>query len=192
MAPAIHFHLPLRDVRSLASPSSMTELTPAEANERAAYERGRRDGENTLREQTIAQRNEFLELQGGVFQSLRDALPQVVRDSESAVIQLAIATAQRLVAGLPVSTEMVEAAVREALAQVANTTEVTVLLHAEDLALLEKHVSGSPTSAADRPQVLFRSSPEVTRGGCLVQTSSGVVDGRRETKVALLQKSLVS
>jgi flagellar assembly protein FliH len=116
----------------------------------------------------------------------------VVRDSEGAVIQLAIETAQRLVAGLPVSTEMVEAAVREALAQVANTAEVTVLLHADDLALLEKHLSGSSTNVADRPQMLFRSSPEVTRGGCLVQTSFGVVDGRRETKVALLKKSLLS
>jgi flagellar assembly protein FliH len=192
MAQIVHFHQPPRDVRSRATASSSTTPTETEALERAAYDRGRRDGENALREQLLAQRNEFLDLQHGVIQSMRDAVPQVVRDSETTVLHLAIETAQRLVAALPVSAEMVEASVREALGQVADTTEVTVLLNPEDLALLEKHQAGGPTAVADRPQLAFRSSPEVTRGGCLVQTRFGVVDGRRETKVELIKKAVTS
>ncbi len=191
MAHTLHFDQPLRGVRSLGNTLPSPAPTEAEARERAAYERGRRDGEDAVREQLAAQRNEYLELQRGVIQSIRDAVPQVVRDSETTVIHLAIETAQRLVAGLPVSAEMIEASVREALAQVADSSEVTVLLNPEDLALLEKHQGGA-TAAANRPNVSFRSSPEVTRGGCLVQTRFGVVDGRRETKVALLKKSLTS
>jgi flagellar assembly protein FliH len=166
--------------------------TETEALERAAYDRGRRDGENALREHLSAQRNEFLELQRGVIQSIRDAVPQVVRDSETAVLHLAIETAQRLVAALPVSAEMVEASVREALGQVADTSEVTVLLNPEDLALLEQHQAEGSAAVVDRPQLAFRSSPEVTRGGCLVQTRFGVVDGRRETKVELMKKAVIS
>jgi len=38
----------------------------------------------------------------------------------------------------------------------------------------------------------FLSSPEVTRGGCLVQTQFGTVDARRETKFDLLQRTLTA
>ena len=192
MAHIIHLHQPLRDIRSRATGSSSTMPTETEALERAAYDRGRRDGENALREQLLAQRNEFLELQRGVIQSIRDAVPQVVRDSETAVLHLAIETAQRLVAALPVSAEMVEASVREALGQVADTSEVTVLLNPEDLALLEQHQAEGSAAVVGRPQLAFRSSAEVTRGGCLVLTRFGVVDGRRETKVELMKKAVIS
>jgi flagellar assembly protein FliH len=105
---------------------------------------------------------------------------------------LAVEAAQRLIGGLPVTTEMVGAVVREALAQVEDTAEITVLLHADDLALLQKHTPSSPPAAVGGPQVQFHSSQEVTRGGCLVQTRFGVVDGRRETKVELLKRTLVT
>ncbi len=157
--------------------------------EREAYERGRRDGEDNLREQLLTQRNVFLELQRGAIQSLRESTPQVVRDSEAALIVLAVEAAQTLIGGLPVTREMVEAVLQETLAQVEDTTEITVLLHADDLALLQKHPL---PPVVDKPQMQLRSSPEVTRGGCLVQTRFGIADGRRETKVDLLKKALVS
>jgi flagellar assembly protein FliH len=189
MAHTIQLPHALRDVRSSACPVAPTE---ADLAERAAYNRGRQEGEETLREQLLAQRNEFLELQRGVIQSLRDAVPQVVRDSETGLIVLAVEVAQRLVGGLPVSAEMVEAVVHEALTQIEDTTEITVSLHTDDLALLQKHTSPSAAATVGGAQVQFRSSQEVTRGGCLVQTRFGIVDGRRETKVELLKKILVT
>ncbi|MGD0060185.1 MAG: FliH/SctL family protein [Verrucomicrobiia bacterium] len=189
MAQIVQLPHALRDVRSGLSPIALTET---DLTERNAYNRGRQEGEDALREQLVAQRNEFLELHRGAIQSLRDAVPQVVRDSETALIVLAVEAAQRLIGGLPVSAEMVEAIVREALTQIEDTAEITVLLHADDLALLQKHTSPSSATAAGGPQVQYRSSPEVTRGGCLVQTRFGIVDGRRETKVELLKKTLVT
>ena len=38
----------------------------------------------------------------------------------------------------------------------------------------------------------FLASPEVTRGGCLVQTHFGTVDARRETKFDLLKRTLLT
>jgi flagellar biosynthesis/type III secretory pathway protein FliH len=40
--------------------------------------------------------------------------------------------------------------------------------------------------------IRFHDSPEVGRGGCLVQTRFGAIDARRETKLELIRKSLVS
>jgi flagellar biosynthesis/type III secretory pathway protein FliH len=36
----------------------------------------------------------------------------------------------------------------------------------------------------------FQVSPQVTRGGCMIQTNFGIVDARRETKLAALKQSL--
>jgi flagellar assembly protein FliH len=189
MAHTIQLPQALRNVQNALCAITTSE---ADAGDRRAYDRGRQEGEDVLREQLLAQRNEFLELQRGAIQSLRDAVGQVVRDSETELIVLAVEAAQRLVGGLPVTTEMVEAVVREALAQVEDTAEITVLLHADDLALLQKHTSPTSMTTTAGPHVQFRISPEVTRGGCLVQTRFGVVDGRRETKVELLKKTLVT
>ena len=200
MAQTIPFTNPLRGVHLIpprtgfppAQPGHAPAETEADGRERAAYERGRREGEEALREQLLAQRSEFMELQRGVRQSLDDCLPQVKHDAESALITLALEAAQKLVSGLPVSIEMIEGVVREALAQTKDTAEITVLLHAEDLALLQKHASPLLSTTPGQLPIHFRSSPEVTRGGCLVKTHFGVVDARRETKLELLKENLLS
>ena len=181
----IRFAQPLRDVQARARGA-----TPFAA-EGEAYERGRRDGEKALNEQLLRQRTEWLALQNGVLTALRQSIPKVVRDCEAALVELALEVARRLVAGLPVSSEMVEAAVREALAQAHETTELLVQLHPEDFALLQR--ANSPLLVgADLEKMRFQTSPEVTRGGCLVQTRFGVIDARRENKLELLQQSLAS
>ncbi|HUI06968.1 MAG TPA: FliH/SctL family protein [Verrucomicrobiae bacterium] len=176
--------LTLRPVAGLA-PSAVADDPVG-----AAYERGLRDGERKLSEQLLAQRNEFSELQRGVIEALRAAVPRVVHETEAAVMTLALQAAQKLVAGLPITADMVEAIVREALGQVEDTAEIVVALHLDDLALLEK--SGSPLLAptATGPKMTVRAGPEVTRGGCVVHTRFGVVDARRETKAELLQQAV--
>jgi flagellar biosynthesis/type III secretory pathway protein FliH len=38
----------------------------------------------------------------------------------------------------------------------------------------------------------FQATDNVSRGGCLVRTNFGTVDGRRETKAALLKEALAA
>jgi flagellar assembly protein FliH len=128
----------------------------------------------------------------GVLESLRQAVPQVVRETENTVVSLALTVAQKLVAGLPISAAMIEAVVRDALAQVEGTAQFTVRLHPADLELLQKSESPLLAAADDAKEFRFLSSPEVTRGGCLVQTKFGTVDALRETKFDLVQRTLQS
>jgi len=181
----IQFTAPLREVSLLDAVALEQRAALAKS-----YERGVRDGERALSEQLIRQRSELLEVQNGIFNSLRRAVPQVIADSENTLISLAIEVAQKVLASAPVNVEMIEAAVREALSHVEETTDFTVLLHADDLDLLQKMNSPVLLQTAAGGHLVFQSSPEVTRGGCIVQTRFGVLDARRETKFALLQKSL--
>jgi flagellar assembly protein FliH len=184
---------PLRNVRMIRPAQTETGHSRPSGDpsrEQAAFERGLAEGEKRLGEQLLRQRSELLELQNGVLASLREAVSEVLQQSESALIQLALEVARKLVDELPVSAGMVEAAVRSALAQVEESTEFHVYLHVDDLALLQKCNSPALLPGPGNEAMRFQASPEVTRGGCLVQTRFGIVDARRETKLELIRQSL--
>jgi flagellar assembly protein FliH len=187
MRESIALAAPLRDVK-LARCGDREALRREDLQ--ASYERGRLDGERALGEQLVRQRAEVMELQTGLLAALREAIPQVARDGERTLVALALEAAQKLVSGLPVSGELIEASVREAIAQVEDTAEFTVQLHPEDLALLERTNSPLLLPQGGQERIRFQPSTHVTRGGCVVQTRFGVIDNRRETKVELLQKAV--
>lgn len=188
----ILFHQPLREVRRLAEAPSQGWDQLLREREEAGYQRGRRDEESALSAQLIEQRAEIAEMQRGILESLKRAVPQVIRESENAVVSLALEAAGRIVAGLPISAELVEAVVREALRQAEDSAEIIVQLHAEDLALLRKHDSGILKGLPDAGPVRFVTSSEVTRGGCIVQTRFGLIDARREVKLEQLSQTVNS
>ncbi len=189
----VEFRQPLRDARVVATRGVVEE---AEIRQRerdhAAYERGRREGEEALGVQLVRQRGELLELQNGVLDSLQQIIPRLSGECERELIGLAIEVAQKLVAGLPISAEMVETVVREALAQVEESAGFTIHLHPEDLALLEKVNSPLLLPRGGMDRVNFQAADTVSRGGCLVHTRFGTIDARRETKIELLQKAMFS
>jgi flagellar assembly protein FliH len=187
----LRFSRPLKDAR-LSSPPAAAAGGESAERERAAYEKGRIDGERALGEQLVRQRSELLELQQGVLSSLRGAVGRVTSDCEGACVQLALAVARKVVSDLPDSAGTVEAAVREALADVERGSRITVLLNVEDLALLQRQNSPMLLAEAAGEGLRLEPSPEVTRGGCLVRTSFGAIDARRETKFALLEKSILN
>ena len=181
---------PIRDVR-LVSPNSKAELEArVREAEAAAYERGRRDAEKALSTQLMQQRTELLELQQGIFTSLRNAIPQLVQESEKTLIELAFEVAQKIVAGMPISAELVEATVREAISEIEHKSDLTVQLNPEDFSLLKKHNSPALDALPGADSLRFTTATEIGRGGCIVVTKFGVLDARRETKIEQLRKSL--
>jgi flagellar assembly protein FliH len=184
---------PLRDARLAAAAPVMQPADRAAQDQwQASFELGRIEGEKSLGEQLLKQRAELHELMSGIFTSLRQAIPQVVRETENTVVSLALEVAQKLVSDMPISVPMIEAAVRDALLQVEGTAQLTVRLHPADLELLKSAASSVLAAAELGDEFRFLGSPEVSRGGCLVQTRFGTVDARRETKFDLIKRSLLS
>jgi flagellar assembly protein FliH len=189
----IRFHRPLRSVRLASDPAPDVDWDQVIGErEKKAYERGRVDGERALSEQLLRQRSELLQMHKGVLESLRQALPRLIQQMEGDLTLIALEAARRLVAGIPITHEMVAAIVREALGQVEDTTHCTILLHEEDLALLKNNQSPILEEFAPEDHVRFSAAEEVTRGGCIIQTHFGVIDARRETKINQLQQALTS
>ncbi len=184
----IKFSEPLRDVR-LVDARERERRFAGQLDE--AYERGMLDGERKLSEQLVNQRSEILDLKNGVLNSLTQTLPNVINECQDSLVALALQVAEKLVAGLPISVEMVEASIREALAQMEEATSYTVQINPADLQLLDQYASPLRQSA-QADGIELQASPDISRGGCVVQSRFGVVDAQRATKMALLQKSMQS
>jgi len=186
-----------RPLRGVTPGTAVVEAAPVvtqadvEAARKAGHEAGRAEAEKALGEQLVRQRTEMGALALGVIEGLKRAVPQVVRETEQHLVALTLDIAHKLVTDIPVTAEMVQAAVGEALVEVEGASEVHVRLNPEDLELLKKIESALLTPSAQGAQVKFHEAPEVSRGGCLVQTRFGVIDGRRETRFELLKKSLL-
>jgi len=180
----------LKVVQHEANGASQSTQSAERQREQAAFDRGLAEGERRLGEQLLRQRADLLELQNGVLASLRQAVTQVVRQSETALIELSLEVARKLVAGLPISAEMVEAAVRSALADVEPNADFDILLHPADLSLLQQCNSPVLLPGPANPKTRFQGDLTVSRGGCLVHTRFGVIDACRETKLELIRQSL--
>jgi flagellar assembly protein FliH len=189
-APPIRFDAAIRELRLAGVHDDAGWDRRQQQREEEAYRRGHIAGERSLSEQLIRMRNEMAEAQHGVLESLRQAVPQVTRQCEETLVQLALQAASRLVAGLPVSAEMVEACVRETVAQVEEATELVIHLHPDDLALLQRVGTSLLTPAPGGERMQFHSSAEVARGGCLVQTRFGIIDATRGTKLKQMAAAL--
>ena len=186
----IAFSPALRDVRLLTQAPVQDWTVHLREREEAAYQKGRRDGEHACAQQLVQQRQDMGNVQSGLLHSLQQVVPQVIRETESALIQLALESAQKIVAGMPIDSALVEAVVREALNQIENTVEITVQIHPDDLALLRKAESPLLNASPSGGTIRFVHSTDVSRGGCIVQTRFGIIDARRETKLEQLNKSL--
>jgi len=191
-ADTILFDRPLRDVCLLTAAPGQEWQNFLREREAAAYESGRREGERALNEQLIHQRNETIEIQRGILESLQRTLPQIAREAESVMIEIAMESAKKIVAGMPIDAAVVEATVREALRQAEDTAEIVIQLHPEDLALLRQHQSPLLDGLPEAGPLRFVHSTEVSRGGCIIQTRFGLIDARRETKIEQLRQSLAT
>jgi flagellar assembly protein FliH len=189
---SITLEQPLLDVRLLATVPSPSPAgpEPLPEAEKTSYDKGRRDAEQALGEQLLQQRNEMAELQNGVIKSLKQMFPQMAREMEAALIQLALESVKKVVAGVKIDSKIVEAVVREALTQVQDTTDVSIQLNPEDLALLRKSKSQLLEDLPETGPLRFVPSADVTRGGCIVQTRFGIVDAQRETKLEQIQRAV--
>ena len=166
--------------------------------ERQGYERGREESVaqyeaqiQTLRTELDQKNsNELPEMLGKIESQVSGELNQRLNELETELVEFATEAAIRLVNGLPISTKIVEAAIQDALGHCENDAEVAVHLNPEDLKLLKEAGSDLMSDSPHQRRVRYMKDDEISRGGCLVETSCGLIDGRRETRERLLREAI--
>ncbi len=198
---------PLRGIRLAIGPAEA--LLPEESigpthedqlveQETAGHQRGRDEATAEYEPQLAALRAELEATQtegankqlANIEETVQAQLAARLNELEAELIEFSTEAAIRLVHGLPISTGVIEAAIRETLEHCEQDAEVSVHLHPEDLKMLKSHQSELLRDSPHQRRVRYLEGKEVSRGGCLVETRCGVIDGRRETRAALLREAV--
>ena len=203
---------PLRDIRLAIGPAEallQDSDRPEEAatwsladqlheSEERGYSRGRDETVVKYEEKLQALRQEPEETQQKTVGERLDTLENNVqeqvqkrlRELEGELVEFAAEAAIRLVNDLPISTEILEASILDALKHCENDIEVSVHLNPADLKMLKESESELLSDSPHQRRVRYLKDEEVSRGGCLVETRCGVIDGRRETREKLLMETV--
>ncbi len=179
MSTRISLKVPLLDVRlrdgteSLVSESKVRHLLEEQ------YRKGFEAGQKTLGEQLVEQRKQLLDLQNGLLRSMERALPGIAAECEKSLVLLALESARRVVHDTPVNATLVEQTVLTALSELKETAEYEVLLHPEDLSMLQEVQSGI-LPPPENKRVRFTSDPRIARADCVINTRHGSIAATRE------------
>lgn len=130
-------------------------------------------------------------LQTATAQLIRDR-EQILLQCESGVIKLSLALAERIlrreIAARPAAPH---ALIAEALQLTVGASSVVLRLNPVDVEVLEAHSEEWQKLLASQRSLQVVPDPQISRGGCLLETPVGEVDGRIETQLARLSAELL-
>ena len=188
----------LQDSGRPEKPAALSLEDQLRESEEQGYSRGRDETIAEYEGKLKALRQELEETHRNTVGERLDALENNVQEQvqkrlrglEGELVEFAAEAAIRLVNGLPISTEILEASILDALKHCENDVEVSVHLNPADLKMLKESESELLADSPHQRRVRYLKDEEVLRGGCLVETRCGVIDGRRETREKLLRETV--
>ena len=136
-------------------------------------------------------RAEALEALTPALHALAAAVEQVKADQAEAAaelerraVELGLALAQKVLAGaLSVEPERVLDSVRGALRGIVERERIIVMVNPDDLEIVRGAIEELRTTLGGIEHCVVEAERRVARGGCIVRTPVGDVDGRVETKL---------
>jgi flagellar assembly protein FliH len=165
------------------------EAEVAERTEQA-YRRGVDAARAAADQQMVEFRADMSNLSEGVLRKLDTLEPVLLAQLREALPGLAVEIARRLLAGFEPPPEIIERFCREALDQLFPEREgLELALCPRDAEQLNQL---NPDWLQRYPGLRVRTDATLDPGDCLVRSRFGLTDGRRQTKLAALEHSLVS
>ncbi len=117
---------------------------------------------------------------------------QILLQWESAAIQLSLTLAERIVRReLQLQPEVPRALIAEILQLTAGASSIVLRLNPADVQEIETNSADWHELFATSVTLKVIADSQVTRGGCLVETPQGEIDGRIETQLARLASELM-
>lgn len=125
-------------------------------------------------------------------QQLIDDREQILLQWETAAIRLSLTLAERIVRReLQIQPAAPRALIAEALQLTAGAASIVLRLHPADVAELQADSTDWQQFSSGRSPIKVIADAGLTRGGCLVETPEGEIDGRIESQLSRLAEELL-
>lgn len=159
----------------------------AEAAEEArleAVDRGYREGLLQAESEAADRHRELLESVQGLAARIQGSVAECLAETESLAGYVAWEAIVKIVGDLTVSGELITSIVRQMIKTLEEQGLVSIALHPDDVGFIKAGFASNMTS------VRLIEDGSVARGGCIVETSRGILDARLETQLENLLAAL--
>jgi flagellar assembly protein FliH len=157
-----------------------------------AYEAGYQGGYSAAKadlENAVAARAEALT---SMIDDVVSQRTRLVADSEQAVVRLSCQIAKRIVEQVAdTDQETIVRVVKAALGRLAENQKVTVRVNPTDIEALKQHRSEWLQATRGGSAVEIKEDERIRRGGCLIEGSSGNIEGEIDRQVEVIERALV-
>jgi flagellar assembly protein FliH len=116
---------------------------------------------------------------------------ELARRYETEVLELGFLIARKILGEeLATRPDAIVGVVRQALRKVLNANSVTLRVHPDDLKLLEGAQERLTAEGSSGIPIDFKADSAIARGGCLIDTESGLLDARLDSQLERLRTLL--
>ena len=171
-----------------SAPEASDDPVDLAALEKAAYEKGLRQGEKAGIEEAERALEPAARRYAASVRELEGLRASLYAQAEREVVRLAIAIAEKIVRReVRLDPEIVQPLVHVALGRAAGKSPVTLCVHPDDYRTL---LPGSAElSQSEGRDVALVADRTVERGGCLIRTDCGDIDARIEEQFRELERA---
>jgi len=176
--------------REIAGRRATLEAEIAQAVGEARAE-GYEEGRSRAREEVLRDAKASLAQIRLMAESLLAERERSLREQEGEILEMAIQVAEKVIrAEAAVNREMVVRTVREAVGRATEKDQLLIRIHPDDLVALEDHLGDLREEFRSLGQVQIEEDRRITRGGCVVESRSGYIDGTVEGQLQQVRREL--
>lgn len=158
------------------------------ALERDAFAKGYAQGERAGMEAGGKRTEAMLRRVAQTIEQLSQLRRTIIRETERQMVQLAIGLSRRIVhREITLDPTLVAAMAHVALERFGESTPATIRLNPDDFAV----VAAQRGDRWEGSQVAIIPDPAVARGGCLVESDFGTIDGRLDAQFDEMTRALL-
>ncbi|MDQ1266090.1 MAG: flagellar assembly protein FliH, partial [Bacteroidota bacterium] len=162
----------------------------------SAYDKGFKDGCDTTQATMtveLMKQQEWLRNFDLITQDLREQFSKVLSDLEDSVSTLSIIAAQHILSHeVTANSQIVVEQTKKAIATLDNDEIFKIRLHPDDVEILKEAKSRLVSDRTRMDKVVLASDESVEPGGCILETSAGIVDARLTTQLETIKQSLLT
>ncbi|PYS39161.1 MAG: hypothetical protein DMG14_15060 [Acidobacteria bacterium] len=179
--------------QSLAAPEQIE--SGGEANvriselEKEAYQQGFTEGQKAGSEIGEKMSAALLERYSKTLEELNHLRRELLMTSEHEVIRLALEIARKVIKReIAIDEEIILTLVKVALKRVSDHTLITVRLNPKDCNVVKRYQSVRTESDSLSDGIKLAEDPLISRGSCVIETESGIIDARVEEQLREIER----
>jgi flagellar assembly protein FliH len=159
--------------------------------EKEAYEKGFQEGEKSGKDTGEKMSDAMLKQYSVRLEELALLRKQILANMDREVVRLTLEIAKKVIKReVTIDEELILTMVKVALNRLSEQTAATIRLNPRDYHTMMAQQSSRSVLGSGNEGIKMMEDPLISRGGCLIETESGIIDSRIEEQLKEIERGL--